>query len=112
MPGGALEGYVVIDASDGLPGAYCTKLLAGLGAEVISIEPPERGNSLRNVPPFKDDLPNVETSTTHLHFDMAKKSVTLDLETEAGRDVLRRLLQTADILVESWPLGWAEQHGL
>jgi crotonobetainyl-CoA:carnitine CoA-transferase CaiB-like acyl-CoA transferase len=98
---GVLDGIVVADLSEGIAGGYCTKLLAALGAEVIKVERPGTGDSLRAMPPFKDDIPNVETSILHLHLSMAKKSVTLDFDTAAGRELLARLVAKSQILVES-----------
>jgi crotonobetainyl-CoA:carnitine CoA-transferase CaiB-like acyl-CoA transferase len=98
---GALEGIVVADLSDGMAGSYCTKLLAGLGAEVIKIEPPGRGDSVRSMPPFKDDVPNLETSVVHLHLSMGKKSISLNPSTATGKDLLRRLLEVSDVFVHS-----------
>jgi crotonobetainyl-CoA:carnitine CoA-transferase CaiB-like acyl-CoA transferase len=109
---GALEGVTVVDVSEGIPGGYGTKLLAGLGAEVIKVERPGVGDSLRRVAPFKDDLPNPETSLLHLHLGMGKKSVTLDAATSSGRDLLSRLLEGADIFVESYPPGSQGALGL
>ena len=97
----ALEGVSVLDLSEGIAGGYCTKVLAGLGAEVIKIERPGSGDVLRSTPPFKDDIPNPETSALHLHLSMGKKSITLDAGSPSGRSLFLRLLEGADILVES-----------
>jgi crotonobetainyl-CoA:carnitine CoA-transferase CaiB-like acyl-CoA transferase len=98
---GVLEGVRVVDLSDGLAGGYCTKLLAGLGAEVLKIEAPGMGDPLRRAPPFKDDEPSSETSAVHLHINMGKKSLTLDTGSATGRMLLRRLIDDCDILVET-----------
>jgi crotonobetainyl-CoA:carnitine CoA-transferase CaiB-like acyl-CoA transferase len=98
---GVLDGIVVTDLSEGIAGGYCTKLLAALGAEVIKVEHPGSGDSIRAMAPFKDDVPNVETSILHLHLSMAKKSVTLDVETPSGQAVLRQLIARSQVLVES-----------
>jgi crotonobetainyl-CoA:carnitine CoA-transferase CaiB-like acyl-CoA transferase len=73
-----------------------------MGAEVIKVERPFAGDPIRSVPPFKDDVPNLETSTLHLHLSMGKKSVTLDAATETGRALLMRLVDGADVLVHSY----------
>ncbi len=109
---GALEGLFVLDASDGIAGGYCTKLLAGLGAEVVKIERPGTGDPIRHAPPFKDDIPNPETSTLHLHLSMAKKSLTLDLSSATGQSLLKRLLVQADVFVESFSPGTLDEWGL
>ena len=100
MPDSALEGIRVIDLSQGIAGAYCTKLLADLGAEVIKIEPPE-GDYARRLGPFPNDVPHHDKGGLFLHLNTNKKSVTLDLESQSGRVVLRKLLANADVLVES-----------
>jgi CoA:oxalate CoA-transferase len=109
---GALEGVVVLDLSDGIPGGYCTKLLAGMGAEVIKVERPFSGDPIRSVPPFKDDVPDIETSTLHLHLSMGKKSLTLDFATDTGHALLRRLLASGDVLVHSFRPRAAADLGL
>jgi crotonobetainyl-CoA:carnitine CoA-transferase CaiB-like acyl-CoA transferase len=81
---------------------YCTKLLAGLGAEVIKVEPPGKGDAVRSMRPFKDDIPNVETSAVHLHLSMGKKSITLEPGSETARRLLDSLLSTADVMVETY----------
>jgi crotonobetainyl-CoA:carnitine CoA-transferase CaiB-like acyl-CoA transferase len=99
-PDSALEGIRVVDLSQGIAGPYCTRLLADLGAEVIKIEPPE-GDYARRLGPFPDDIPHHDKGGIFLHLNTNKKSVTLDLETQSGRVVLRKLLANADVLVES-----------
>jgi crotonobetainyl-CoA:carnitine CoA-transferase CaiB-like acyl-CoA transferase len=98
---GVLDGVVVTDLSEGIAGGYCTKLLAALGAEVIKIERPGLGDPLRSMAPFKDDVPHLETSILHLHLSMAKKSVTLDIESASGKAVLHQLVAGSQVLVES-----------
>ena len=86
---------------------YCTKLLANLGADVIKVERPG-GCSTRNIGPFFHDEPHPEKSLYFYHFNTNKRSVTLDIGTADGRDILKRLLETADILVETFPPGYLE----
>jgi crotonobetainyl-CoA:carnitine CoA-transferase CaiB-like acyl-CoA transferase len=100
MPDLALEGIRVVDLSQGIAGPYCTRLLADLGADVIKIEPPE-GDYARRLGPFPNDIPHPDRGGLFLHLNGNKKSVTLDIETASGRVVLRKLLENADILVES-----------
>ncbi len=96
---GALEVLRVIDVSDGVAGGYCTKLLACLGADVLKVERPRIGDSLRRAGPFLGDIPNAETSAPHLHLAAGKRSITLDLATATGAVLLQRLLAHADILI-------------
>ena len=100
MPDSALERIRVVDLSQGIAGPYCTKLLADLGAEVIKVEPPD-GDYARRLGPFPDDIPHHDKGGLFLHLNTNKKSVTLDLDTQSGRVVLRKLLASADVLVES-----------
>jgi crotonobetainyl-CoA:carnitine CoA-transferase CaiB-like acyl-CoA transferase len=111
LPESALEGVRVIDLSQGIAGQYCTRLLADLGAEVIKVEPPE-GDYARRLGPFPEDVPHHDKGGLFLHLNTNKKSVTLDLETQSGRVVLRKLLATADVLVESEAPGVMTLRGL
>jgi benzylsuccinate CoA-transferase BbsE subunit len=106
----ALDDVRVLDLTGEL-GAYCTKLLADLGADVIKIEPPG-GDPARLLGPFYHDEPDATKSLTFLNLHTSKRSVTLDLETEAGREAFRRLVPTADVVVESYPPGYLDGLGL
>ena len=96
--------YRVLDLADS-KGAYCTKLLADLGADVIKIEPPQ-GDSTRSIPPFVDDIPHLEKSLYFLYRHANKRGITLDLETSEGKAIFKKLVKTADVLVETYPLGY------
>jgi crotonobetainyl-CoA:carnitine CoA-transferase CaiB-like acyl-CoA transferase len=98
----ALAGLRVLDLADGIAGAYCTKLLADHGAEVIAIEPPDTGHRLRALGPWRDDVPEGETGGLHLYLNGGKKSVSLDITTQSGAVILKKLLRHADVLVESF----------
>lgn len=98
----ALDGIRVLDLSQGVAGAYCTKLLAGSGAEVIKIEPLEIGESTRRLSPFASDQAGVEQSLVHLYLNTSKKSVTLDIQSAEGQSVFRRLTKHADLVIESF----------
>ena len=105
--GKPLEGVRILDLTRLLPGAFCTQLLADLGAEVIKIEQPGRGDYWRWA------APRVATqSAQFLALNRGKRSVTLDLKSDAGREVLLRLVGTADILVESFRPGVMDRLGL
>jgi crotonobetainyl-CoA:carnitine CoA-transferase CaiB-like acyl-CoA transferase len=107
----ALDNLRVIDLSQGIAGPYCAKLLADCGAEVIKVEPPQ-GDYVRALGPFPGDIPHHDKGGLFVHLNGNKKSVTLDIETESGRTVLRKLLAKADILVENGPPGYLASMGL
>jgi CoA:oxalate CoA-transferase len=108
----ALAGLRVIELCGMIAGPYCTKLLADLGAEVVKVEMPRRGDPARRVGPFPKDVPHRERSGLFLYINTNKRGVTLDVATASGRRLLRELLRDADILVEDLPLGRAEALGL
>ncbi len=87
ITGALLSGVRVLDLSEGVPGPFAAKLLAYLGAEVIKIERPGRGDASRRASPFLNDLPNPETSGSFLYLNGGKKSVTLDVATSTGAHV-------------------------
>ena len=107
---GALDGLRVLDLAGGSFG-YTGRLLAGLGADVIKVEPPE-GDVVRSWPPFVGDEPHPERSARHLHLSAGKRSLTLDLEQERGRELLRGLVRECDALVESFEPGYLAERGL
>jgi len=96
---GALSGYRILDLADS-KGAFCTKVLADLGAEVIKIEKPS-GDPGRGVSPFVNDTPHPEKSLYFLYRNTGKLGITLNLETEKGKKVFTELLKTADVLVDN-----------
>jgi crotonobetainyl-CoA:carnitine CoA-transferase CaiB-like acyl-CoA transferase len=107
---GALSGYCVLDLTDS-NGAYCTKLLADLGADVIKIERPE-GDPGREIPPFANDTPHPEKSLHFLHRNANKRGVTLRLDTVEGSNILKSLVKTTDVLVENSPPDYMAGLGL
>jgi crotonobetainyl-CoA:carnitine CoA-transferase CaiB-like acyl-CoA transferase len=108
----ALTGVKVLDLTQYFAGPYCTKLLADYGADVIKIERPEGGDPARRTGPFYQDELSLESSGTFLHLNTNKKSVTVNLETHAGRRILRDLARDSDILVESYAPGVMASWGL
>ena len=100
MAESALSDLRVIELAQGIAGPYCGKLFADLGAEVIKIEPPE-GDRSRRLGPFPNDAPDREKGGLYLHLNTGKKSVTLDTSVTSGQVVLKKLLQEADVLLES-----------
>lgn len=107
---GALTGYRVLDLTD-YKGAYGTKLLADLGADVIKIEPPG-GDPTRRMAPFAQDTPHPEKSLPFLFRNANKRGITLNLETATGRNIFKQLIEKADVLVETHPPGYLRGLGL
>lgn len=96
---GMLSGLTVIEYADETA-EYCGLLLAGLGAEVIKVEPPG-GASTRSIAPFQDDTINKERSLYFWAYNRGKRSVVLDLESNDGKAAFTRLMAGADILLDS-----------
>ena len=92
-------------------GLYCTKLLADLGADVIKVEPPG-GDPTRSIGPFLGDEAHPERSLYFFHFNTNKRSITLDIETRDGQEIFRRLAETADVIVETFPPGYLDDRGI
>src|SRR3954467_8460053 len=90
-----LAGIRVLDLTRLLPGAYCTLLLADMGADVIKVEEPQIGDYMRLTPPLVDGQ-----SALFNAINRNKRSITLNLKAEAGRELLLRLVEGADVLVE------------
>ena len=111
MPG-LLEGVKVVDFTHYFAGPYCTKLLATLGAEVMKIERPGSGDPIRTIPPFSSRRLPGESGAWFLYLNTSKKSVSLDLKSEKGRDIVLKLIEGADIVVENFAPGVMERLGL
>jgi formyl-CoA transferase/CoA:oxalate CoA-transferase len=104
---GPLQGIRVIDLTRVLAGPFATQSLGDLGAEVFKIEPPGGGDETRRFPPFV-----AGESHYFLGINRNKKSLVIDLQQEAGADILRRLVDRADILVENYRPGVMDRLGL
>ncbi|OSP53672.1 CaiB/BaiF CoA-transferase family protein [Pseudoruegeria sp. SK021] len=103
---GALDGLRVIDLTRVLSGPFCTAILADLGADVIKIEPP-KGDPVRGQGTIRDGH-----SWYFANFNRNKKSVVIDLYSTDGKDILRQLLSTADVVVENFRPGTMDKLGL
>jgi crotonobetainyl-CoA:carnitine CoA-transferase CaiB-like acyl-CoA transferase len=101
-----LDGVRILDLSRLLPGPYCTRLLADLGAEVIKVEEPGRGDYIRSLAPFENGV-----SVAFELLNRGKKSIALNLETEQGQEILQKLAAEADVLLESYRPGTAKKLG-
>ena len=102
----ALEGLRVLDFTTTIAGPHCTRLLADLGAEVIKIEAPE-GDMMRTRPPLRNGA-----STSFGQLNAGKKSIALDLKSPAAVAAVRRLVATADAVVENFRPGVMRRFGL
>lgn len=105
------DGLRVLELAGHAAGPFAGKLFADYGADVVKVEPLE-GDSARHEGPFKDDIPDPETSALFLHLNTHKRSVTLDVTTEEGRRILRRLIDQADVVLESYRPGQMAEWGL
>ena len=96
----ALEGITVLDFTRLLPGPFCTQLLCNLGAEVIKIEDPKLGDYMRSVPPIVHDV-----SYPFLMVNRGKRSLSVDLKTPAGQEIVHKLARGSDVVVEQFRPG-------
>ncbi len=95
----------------GALGGWCGKLLADMGASVIKVEPPE-GDETRDYPPFRNDEPDKNSSLYFWYYNTSKQSITLDVESETGRDLFLRLVENADVVIDSNPPQYLDSLGL
>jgi crotonobetainyl-CoA:carnitine CoA-transferase CaiB-like acyl-CoA transferase len=102
---GALSGLRVIDLTRVLAGPFCTMMLADMGAEVIKVEEPGKGDDSRHFAPFRNG-----ESAYYMNLNRNKKGVTLNLK--KGRDIFIELVRTADVLVENYRPGTMDRLGL
>ncbi|MFD4819131.1 CaiB/BaiF CoA transferase family protein [Peribacillus butanolivorans] len=104
---GPLTGIRVIDASTVIAAPFAATLLADLGAEVIKIELPDKGDPLRGLGPWKESEPLRWPGLAR-----NKQSVTLDIRTKEGKEIFKKLIRTADVLIENFRPGTMEKWGL
>ncbi|MCY4384179.1 MAG: CoA transferase [Nitrospinae bacterium] len=104
---GPLEGIRVVDLTRILAGPYCTMMLGDMGAEIIKIENPDGGDDTRGWgPPFLNGV-----STYFISINRNKKSLTLNLKDERGKELLRDLIRNSDVMVENFRPGALEKLG-
>jgi len=104
----AIPGLRVVDLSEGVAGAYCTKLLSDLGADVLKVERPS-GDALRQMGPFPGDASDIERGGMFLHLSAGKRSCVIDFEAADLEESLFTLAVDADVIVESLPTSEREQ---
>ena len=102
-----LKGIRVLDLTRVLAGPYCAMLLGDMGAEVIKVEEPGKGDDTRGWPPFAGG-----ESTYFMSVNRNKHSITLNLKAPEGRDLLKRLVKKSDVLLENFRTGTMEKLGL
>ena len=107
---GFLHGLRVIEIGEEL-GEYCGKLLAGLGADVVRVEPPD-GETTRRIGPFYKDVPDPDRSLYFWHYNFGKRGVVLDLDEEKGRADFAALAQAADVIIDSRSRTYLADRGL
>lgn len=95
-----LSGVKVLEVCQMVAGPFCARLMADMGAEVIKIEPPKLGDAARRREPFLGGQPHPERSGLFLCVNTGKLGITLDLETQTGKNIFESLVKSADILIE------------
>jgi benzylsuccinate CoA-transferase BbsE subunit len=104
-----LDGLRVLDLADG-SGALCGRILADLGADVIKLEPPG-GDDARREPPFAGDVPADDRSLTWFAANLNKRGITLDVSSATGRSLFERLVDGADVVIETPSPGHGFEYG-
>lgn len=109
---GPLTGTLVIDLSRALAGPHAAMMMGDLGARVIKVEPPEKGDDTRSWgPPFVSGPDGQDVATYFLSCNRNKESIVLDLKSDDGREVLWQLIERADVLVENYRPGVLDRLG-
>jgi crotonobetainyl-CoA:carnitine CoA-transferase CaiB-like acyl-CoA transferase len=106
-----LEHITILDLSRVLAGPFASMILAELGATVIKIEEPGRGDETRTFEPFVEGNGGSE-SAYYFAFNRSKQSVTVNLRAKEGQDIIRELARGADVVLENFPVGTLERYGL
>lgn len=102
-----LEGILVVDLTRVLAGPFCTMLMADMGADVIKVENPKTGDDSRAFTPFKNGV-----SAYFMGLNRSKRSITINLKEPEGKELLKKLVTQADVLVENYKPGTMEKLGL
>jgi crotonobetainyl-CoA:carnitine CoA-transferase CaiB-like acyl-CoA transferase len=108
----ALSGLKVVEYGSFVSAPYCTKLMADVGAEVIKIEEPGKGDESRDYGPFPEDVPHPERSGLFLYLNTNKLGITLNVRIATGKAILEELLKGADVFVENNPPGQISELGI
>lgn len=97
----ALSGVRVLELGEGVSAAFCAKLFADYGAEVLKVEQPGCGDVTRHWGPYPGDLPHPEKSGSYFCLNTNKQGITLDIASAAGQSLLKALLKDVDVLIEN-----------
>jgi alpha-methylacyl-CoA racemase len=108
----ALADVKVLDLSRLLPGGFCSLLLADFGADVLKVEDTGMGDYIRWSPPYVEGADDTAKSALFLALNRGKRSIRLDLKSDAGREVLLRLVRSYDVVLESFRPGVMERLGV
>jgi crotonobetainyl-CoA:carnitine CoA-transferase CaiB-like acyl-CoA transferase len=103
---GFLDGIRIVDATRLLPGGFCSMLLSDMGAEVVKVEQPGLGDYMRATPPTRNGV-----SPVHSSVNRNKLSIGIDLKSDEGKEVLRRLIRGADVFIEGFRPGAMSRLG-
>jgi crotonobetainyl-CoA:carnitine CoA-transferase CaiB-like acyl-CoA transferase len=107
-----LDDVRVLDLTHLAAGPFCTRILGDYGADVVKIERRGSGDPARELPPFYRDEPGIERSGLFMFLNTNKRSVTIDLKSDRGRDLVLDLARNADVVVESFAPGTMDALGL
>src|SRR5690625_7895450 len=110
-----LQGIKVLDLSRVLAGPWCTQNLADLGADVIKVERPGRGDDTRSWgPPYPKDEQGqtIQDASYFFATNRGKQSLTINIATTEGADIIRSLVKSADVLNENFKVGDMKRYGL
>jgi len=107
-----LRGINVLDISEGVAGPFCAKLLSDMGADVIKVERPGSGDSMRREGPFLNELSDPEMSPSFFFFNTGKRSIELDMYKEESKSTLHKLIQKFDVIISSDTDSTLSEHDL
>ena len=112
MSASPIAGLKVLDLSKVLAGPLCAQYLGDMGADVVKVETPNEGDETRHWPPFREAEGHVHTGTVFLSANRNKRSIAIDLRSDAGREVVHQLARTSDVVIESFGPGVASRLGV
>ena len=110
--GGPLKGLKILDFTQALAGPFCTQQLCDLGAEVVKVETLDGGDLIRSTGPFHEADPDHRYSGYFQSINRGKQSIAVDLKTEAGVELIKRLIPSFDVVVENVRVGVMDRLGL